>query len=358
MIQSTRAVVRRLRVGVVPGWAIQHLTVGYGKLKSDLLSRFDAVAVRSPVPPLFVKGEWGSGKTHFLEYARGIAVARGLAVARVTLNGWSAALNHPQRLLPIIASDFTRGTHRGIRAVVSALMMSPDSGEELLTFAEREDAGDLSSSLRVLANRYSKADTLDLGSDPSWRLFYGSDLSWADYPYKRRQGLERIASITRMFRSLAQPGVVLLFDETETIDQLWNIRSRMGAYAVLNELAAMPGAFCVFGVTERFQAAIEADLARGVLEDETVSREAKAFLRSWHRGEMEIIVPPIVNSNSAINLANRIQDVYLQAYPNISGANRIASSCVEEWCANPSRNPRRLIRLLVHRFDAIRSVMV
>jgi hypothetical protein len=65
--------------------------------------------------------------------------------------------------------------------------------------------------------------------------------------------------------------------------------------------------------------------------------------------------PPAIDRNGAHELAHTITSLYQTGY-NHDGENGVRERCVDEWMRNPARNPRRLIRLLVHRLDVSRKL--
>lgn len=91
-------------------------------------------------------------------------------------------------------------------------------------------------------------------------IVLGADL--ASFDYKRTKTLERIAVLARLLRSIGGSGLVIVLDEAETIDQLWNRFSRTGAYETLGVFCGMEAAWTVFGVTERFHRRVNRDLER------------------------------------------------------------------------------------------------
>jgi hypothetical protein len=190
----------------------------------------------------------------------------------------------------------------------------------------------------------------------SWRILLGADLSWADYAYKRPVALARLSNILFMFRAVGLWGLVIALDELETIDQLFNIRSRISAYGVLGQLCRLTGAWCIYGITDRFHRTISADLNRGALKFEYTEDNAAWFLRSWHKEAFDMIVPPEVDLNGARILAIAVASVYREAYPDVGLNNLIVEPCITDWNENPNRNPRRLIRMLIERFDIDRRL--
>jgi hypothetical protein len=351
-----RAAIRRLRTGLVPYWELERLSVGYGKIKQVVNEGFDALQSGGSPDPLFIRGEWGTGKTHFLSFARGVAKSRDFPAARVDLNARSAALNYPQRFYSSIAETVSTSQHEGLRAVLGHLLNDAAARARVRTFADSGKAGDLYGPLHVLCSRYERGENLELMDDPAWGTLYGTDLSWADYSYKREQATARIGSLGRLFAAVGMDGLVVVFDEAETIDQLWNVRSRMSAYVVLGRLCQLDAVWPIFGITERFELTIENDLDSGALQYDFASESATWFLKTWQKGQFNILEPPSVDARNARALARAVAKLYESAYSDLRADDRLIDRCVEEWLKNPGRNPRRLIRVLIHRMDAGRQL--
>jgi hypothetical protein len=224
-------------------------------------------------------------------------------------------------------------------------------------FSRSSAAGDLAWPLWQLCGRYESEDLLDIGADPAWSLILGGDLVWADYPYKRNQAVARFGAVGRLISAAGLGGICIMFDEAETIDQLWNIRSRIAAYGVMGNLVRTKTLWCIFGITERFERTIANDLQGGILRIASMRPAAASFLRAWQEQEYAIVEPPRIDSRSAATLARYVAALYDEAYA-IGGCDGIVGTSLEDWSNNPSRNPRRLVRLLIHRLDVRRRLGV
>src|SRR5262249_44391785 len=153
---------------------------------------------------------------------------------------------------------------------------------KLLAFSMEKAAGDLRWALNSLASRHGREEIVAPEAEWAWAALLGSDLSWGDYPYQRAKALDRIDVLAAMMRQVGLAGPVVTLDEAETIDQLWNVRSRLVAYEVLGRLTTMPGVWCIVGITQRFARTIQGDLVRGLLDATETSQFARQFLRAWH----------------------------------------------------------------------------
>src|SRR2546421_3209624 len=116
---GSRAAVRRLRAGIVPFEDLERLSVGYTRVSALVAAKLAALSDGHAAPPLFVKGEWGSGKSHLLSFVTAAAYAKAVPVSSIDLNARSVALNYPQRLYPIIAENLSCGDGGvGLRSIV------------------------------------------------------------------------------------------------------------------------------------------------------------------------------------------------------------------------------------------------
>jgi P-loop Domain of unknown function (DUF2791) len=351
-----RAAIRRLRTGLVPNWELAHLSVGYGELKKLVDQSLTELEQKRKCAPLFARGEWGTGKTHFLSYVGTTAAGRWFASARVDLNARGVALSHPQRFLPIITNNLRAGDHVGLQDLVPRLIRSVELRERIYAFSETAEAGDVGWAMRTLCDEFQDCGAFGLANHTAWAILRGADLNWSDDASKREKALSRIAALARMCHAIGLKGLVLILDEAETIDQLWNIRSRLSAYHVLGRLFEMESLWCVLGSTFRFDRTIRSDIASDALVTPVMSPAATSFLQGWRREQYKSIEPPAINRPGAHELSQTITSLYQTAY-SCDGENGIRERCVDEWMQNPVRNPRRLIRLLVHRLDVSRKLV-
>jgi hypothetical protein len=245
----------------------------------------------------------------------------------------------------------------GLRQIITRYLTDEDGRAALERFAVAQP-GDIARAILWLCREYESDDQslgLSTGEHPAWTILLGGDLAWASYGYKRVQALRRLADLAVLFRSVGSSGLILIFDEVETIDQLWNVRSRMGAYTTLGELASMDHVWCIFAVTARFDAIIQRDLTGGILAQPGVTKEANGFLRSLYR-DVDLVAPPIVDKKSASELATRILDLYRQTHALRVSDGAGLSNVVDSWCRDPRSNPRTLIRAVIDRLDRLRPI--
>ena len=355
MTDLTRAAIRRLRAGVVPGWEFDRLTVGYDGTRKLVKICLSALDLSGETTPLLIRGEWGSGKTHLLSYIQAAANLERIASAKVDLNARNAALNYPQRFLPSLAENFEAYGFRGIKEFILYVIGQKRLRDLLAEHARKGQFGEFSSALADLCWRFDAKQEIDIGNHELWTLLYGMDLCWSDHPSKRDKAISRIGLIALFCRTIGLKGLVLMLDEAETIDQLWNIRSRISAYHVLGSLFQMESLWCVLGTTMRYDRTITTDIDNDILSYDLGSAEASEFLKRWKSNRYQRFEPPKIDSRLARTLASAVASLYEAAYGRLDRIETLIDSCLGEWSRNPSKNPRRLIRLLIHTFDLQRS---
>lgn len=352
MSAVSRAALRVLRAGSVPEEGIQHLTVGAQDLIAAINKSLTSLRRKTGPAPLFLNGEWGTGKTHSIRLVRALALQGGFATMEAVLNARTCPPNYPQRMLPFMSHSIAFGEERGIRSVIGSLLRDDKrAGVALATIGDKTQA-DISQAAITLHALASRGETALLGSSASWRILTGSDIAHSDYGYRRTNALRRLHWTTAFIRSLGAKGTVLLFDELETIDQLWNRRSRAGAYEALGGFLDAPQTWCVFGVTERFQRIVREDAHSDLYW--LASPQGRRFLSLWRQGEAELIAPPSIGDHEARTLATIVESMYRNVYPDTGDCTSDVHGVIGNWSRNAARNPRRLVRAIVDSCDRAR----
>ena len=355
MTGKERAAIRRLRAGIVPSWALERLSVSYDAVKRSIDTSLEHVLAQNQVPPLFVQGEWGVGKTHLLSYVQASARSLGVPCAFVSLDAHSYALNYPQRFYAAIAERITVERTVGLQAVLTHLLFEDRTRTALLEFANSLEAGDLYWPIVTLCEQSKHGEIALNEQEYAWNILLGLDVSWSTYPYKRRAALARLTALSKMFGAVGLGGLVLLFDEAETIDQLWNIRSRFTAYTTIGSLCQSPGLWCLFGITDRFNRTLDLDLERIEWTTYDLDGDAQWFLNHWKKRSFTLLQPPSVGRGFAPEVVQRVAALYKDAHScELDPA--LLQQAIHDWSKNPIRNPRRLIRGVIERLDQSRAL--
>lgn len=353
MNSLARAAVRTLRAGSVPDSGIEHLTVGAHDLINAISTSLSILERKKTPPPLYLNGEWGSGKTHSIRLVRALALRSGFATMGAVFNARTCPPNHPQRLMPFMAHNIALGEELGIRSVIGSLLRDERTADLALAVIGDRSQTDIAQAASTLRALLSRGETALVGTSAAWRVFTGTDIAHSDYGYRRTKALLRLHWTTAFVRAAGAKGTVLLFDELETIDQLWNRRSRATAYEALGGFVDAPSTWCVFGITERFLRIVREDARSDIYWK--VSPEGRRFLKIWREGEEELVAPPKVADEEALELATAVERMYRDAYPEIGDCSSAIRSALSDWSRNAARNPRRLVRAIVDVCDLARA---
>lgn len=344
-----RAAIRRLRRGIVPASHVLSLSVGADSNMAVISCELDRLA-SGQGRACFIQGEWGAGKTHLLAVVRCLATKKGYAVAYLNLNGNSAALNQPQRFYHLIATRLqVPNVAPGLNALLQHWQSNPRLLARLQTWAlANANRMELASAFVDVLAHFSLAK--------SWTVLTGADLAAADYGYKRDKALHRMSHLGDCLNAMGYGGLVLALDEAEMLEQLWNYRSRVGAYSTLGYLVGMRSVLPVFAVTERFERQIQQDvISKAVMRDSCLTIPASQFLTKWRHGVFPRVSPTALTPQLAEVLVNRVVDLYGRTYGRPNG-DLDTLGLLKTWSASPTRNPRNLIRRTLHALDMGREM--
>ena len=336
-ILSARRAIRSLRVGVVPSSHVIPLSVGISSVQKKLDSQIGRIGNNSH-NPIVIRGEWGSGKSNLLCFMREYGLENKMAVAYLNLNGRSAAVNHPQRYYHRIMTDmrFPNSDAKGIINLLRSMKDSTFKGEALKKIANYKSRNsEIATALRLYFEGHE---------DYAIQILLGSDLYWASYDYKKRKALERLNDMGEFLQCLGYSGLMIQFDELESIDQLPSITSRRSAYTYLYYIINLKHVLPVFASTEKLNRVLKLDLESNRLHYMSAKRVVQQFLN------IDALEPPEINLSRGRVLAERIERLYRGVY-KVAHSTKIQTEVVERWSRMAYNNPRRLIRNVVNHLD-------
>ncbi|MHB0936894.1 MAG: BREX system ATP-binding domain-containing protein [Armatimonadota bacterium] len=275
-IVDRRRAIEALRAGVPNRDVVRMLPPE----QRDIDERFQALLTATEIgwedgrqqAGLLLEGDFGTGKSHWLEYFRHLALESHFVVSTVVLN--------KETPLHDLAKIF--------RSCVESAVIPGKVGPALEEIAHAY-ALDNGASFQQLAEWVQQAPGLDprfaatlylFARDPSEFIREKVIAEWTGYPIRvsdlraalRELGehqhypvaapvrgaiLQRFAFLTRFFRAAGYTGWVVLFDETEMISK-YSVRQRGKAYAHLAQLlglvkgVATPGLATVFTITKDY----------------------------------------------------------------------------------------------------------
>lgn len=336
---ADRRAIRSLRVGVVPSTHVLRLSVGLDAARDRIDGELNKYREGKQATCL-IQGEWGTGKSNLLSYIREYAAARNYAVAYINLNGYSTPINHPQRFYHKIAADL-RVPGTTDRGLAFLLDMSQHTSVRMaaMNWAERGRAR--SEFCEALCLYYSG------DREKGLHILLGNDLSWADYQYKKEKALSRINDLGLFLKNIGVAGLIVQFDELETIEQLWNVSSRKGAYKIFSMIAGMKYVWSLFAATEKFNMRLKDDYEKLQIRDPAI----ESFYMAYRR--LPVLEAPLVDRRLAWTLLQRIEELYCKAY--VLDSRPTLNEVLNRWVSMANNNPRRLIRHAIDHLDCCRA---
>jgi hypothetical protein len=227
---QARRMIEAFRLGIVPHQDVEQFTFGREKQVEIVDAALGALG-KGRGDVFMVEGEYGTGKTHILEYVHHRALAAGMVTSIVQFDPREVTPHRPKRVY---------------REIVHNLRYIKDGREhgfrDLLLQAVDLDLGD-HVFLGPVLGKLKHFDRGHLGSEVFWQWIEGE--STKEYatemqsPYRVRGG-QRIpalydfstaadlycnilSGLSWIARQLGMKGFVLLIDEAETVTHLWDI---------------------------------------------------------------------------------------------------------------------------------------
>lgn len=234
-IQARRAF-RQLKRGVCPDENIRLFTVGLGEELGRISDLIELVrSGQASCESCFLEAPYGGGKSHLLKAVECLALEAGFGVAQVTHDHYDRAFNHPPRYIHYIYENLCIPglSVRGLGNMIPILLRSPKR-RELLNWAETggvrcEIGHHIRHMARIgtIADSYAHKHAIDCRD-----IRHRSGTAY--YPLL----FERLQTLADICRALSLSGLVVLFDEVESVATLLpNVRSRMRSYDILGTLS-------------------------------------------------------------------------------------------------------------------------
>ncbi len=354
--------VHRLRSGLPPIGHLSELTIGSDRLRSALLSFLDKRARW-----MVVAGNYGEGKSHSLALLSELARAEGYATCQLSADGALAALNHPQRFLPVLLATLEAPgrVSRGYGNLLFEFLSDDKSRQQVREIVRRQiirhltraDAEHLARALAD-ANVRNRPDSFALAADQIALHLSGESIQHRSATEGTRIFAYSLLKIAlEILVASGSKGLVVLIDETESIiTKLPSIRSRLGAYRVLSALCESPEL-----VHCKVALAATPDALRQFAEEiptminelgSTPGERVQVWARTLRDG------PPMLSCRALGlgqrgELLNAVQRIYSQAY---EGAFRIGGlvAGADVPLASADIPTRTLVRSAIDRLDADR----
>ncbi len=227
---QARRMIEAFRLGIVPHQDVESFTFGREQQVQTIEAALRELA-RGKGDVYMAEGEYGTGKTHLLEYLHHRALARGMAASLVQFDPLEVTPHRPKRVYRELVHNLryiSEDREHGFR--------------DLLLKATELDMSDHVFFGPVLA-KLRRIDRAHIQSEVLWQWIEGE--STKEYatelksPYRVKGGqripalydfstaadfyCNIISGISWMCRQLGMKGLVLLIDEAETVTRLWDV---------------------------------------------------------------------------------------------------------------------------------------
>ena len=274
-----RRAVEVLRSGVPNRDAVREFGSTQEEIERGFRERLElARAGRSPGGVL-VGGDFGSGKSHLLEYLQHVAVEEGFVASKVVISK-ETPLHDPVKVFRAAAENaVVPGRHgSALTEIASSLDFSSEGYARFYRFADSAEAGlnerfpaslylfeNLRSADREFADRivrFWSGDPIGVGELKKKLRETGEAATWALSKIGARDlALQRFRFASQLIRAAGYAGWALLFDEVELIGR-YSLLQRGKSYGELArwtaafELEPIEGLTSVLAITDDFAAAV------------------------------------------------------------------------------------------------------
>ncbi len=327
---TCRQILRYLKRGAFPPFGIDRLTVGR-EVEISLLQAGLSRAQQGSSTHLFLEGDYGHGKSHMLRYTEAMALAQGFAVTWIVLDGYARAMNHPARYLHSLFENMRVADlpFRGLGCLVDHWLKT-DRRDAILQWVDRQAPWELGYSV----NSLSHGASTEWYRDGHVARMEARDIQHRAGRSQHEIAYKRINGVTALCRAAGIQGVVYLFDELETVATLlWNVRSRMLSYEVLNTLTdgrRFSNSMFVFSATPEFGYRVHRDGYEASYYSDEYAAGAR-FVGKWTRDQLSRRTLHRIDARNNETLFKTLRDLHSTAY-SWTAASRVSDKLIHAFC--------------------------
>lgn len=353
---QAREALRYLKRGVCPHKNIRFFTVGLSnelKLMGDTLDSVRSGAIKGKSH--FLEAPYGYGKSHLLKVIESIALEKNFAVTQVTHDGYHRAFNHPPRYIHYLYENLSIPgmSTRGVTNLVYHFSRGAQRNN-LLDWSNKPNVRwGIGYHIRQIANNSDSADV------SYHRYFINSrDIQHRSGTYYYHLLYERIKTLVDLCRAVGLSGLVVLFDEVESIATLLpNILSRLRAYEILGKLSdpqEFPYCCFCFAVTPDFGRKIENwDYQYEYGYYKKYYADGCKFIEGWVEEKPNLLEITRISADDNCGLCNKLRNLHEHAY-SWSANNKISPAFVKAYIDEAERHSllqREIVRSFVNILD-------
>jgi len=361
---SSRRLLEAFRLGIVPHQDVEYFTFGRNYEIKQFQIALDALK-EGKGGVMVIEGEYGSGKSHLAEYLRHLALKQGFPTTYCELHIHETPPYRPKKVYHEIVYNL-----RYIKENCEY------SYRDLLRMAGGIEINDHCFFAPVL-KRIKEIEEEDLHAEVFWQWIEGE--STKEYatdplsPYRVRGGQKipalydfstaadfynyLLSGISYIVNNLGMGGLVLIIDEFEEINHIYeyNLRERGWAFlegliriSLNDETLKMINDTMLHNQVRPTPYAYKDThilllIAKTPGEDESLLRfiPNKIFLRKFSRGELEIIFDNLLR-------------VYKSAYPEFEIEDKLLGNLLNTALKKNQKELREFIKFTVEAFDWVR----
>lgn len=370
-----RRAIEALRSGVPNRDAVLALGSAQDEIERRFEERLEAVRSGRPGGGLLVGGDFGTGKSHLLEYLRHKALEDGFVASKVVISK-ETPLHDPVKLFQAAVAGAAVPGRRG--AALAEIAAAPRAFDPL---AYDEFARWVSSRASGLDERFAASLYLfeRLGDDPEFtdrivRFWSGDPISVTELKRRLKEvgegatwtfpsistrdlALQRFRFAARLMVAAGFAGWVVLFDEVELIGR-YSLLQRGRSYAEIARWVAgfetepLPALASVLAITDDFDDAVLYQKndrenvpnrlrARQNPADELTAVRAEAGMRIIERELVRLVPPDVGTLDAAYRELRRLHsEAYDWQPPDLPRRESLAS-----------RSMRERVRSWIHEWD-------
>ncbi len=330
---ASRRAVEALRAGVPSRAVVERLGTTHGDVEHAFSVALDALAQGEPTEPIVVTGNFGTGKSHLLEFTRYEAQKRGCVTSAVTV-GPETPLSRPGVVLEAISEAAEiRGMEGDLRRSLSAsLRTDSDRFADLRLWPRNNSLHDRFAALLHLYEEWQDdEDRQRILADLTGKTFPAGELKkrlreirqLAGYdlrkaPHKVTLPHPRILVQSQFYRACKCSGWVIFFDELERL-RSFNVKQRMLAYSEIAwwaQVARTPGSgiLPVFATTGALADTVRTDLGKGYGSgsDSAGASPVRSVIALLDGSSSFILSPPTPEQSA--ELQYKVRDLYREAF--------------------------------------------
>jgi hypothetical protein len=288
---EARSAIEALRAGVPNSLSVRALGCDQPRIEMEFNEQLDAAAAGNPVEGMLIKGDFGTGKSHCLEYLREIALDRKFAVSRVYVNK-ETPLHDPVKLFQGAADSVSLPSRTGpaFREIANQLVFNSEQFRDFERWANHTSSGvdpRFAASLLLFEKFSAEHDFRDhlirfwAGtklpvSDMRSRLRQLGESYIAAYLSQRDFAIQRFRFASRLMRAARYAGWVILIDEVELVGT-YSALQRAKSYVEIARLMKMAreAGMCMVPVL-----AITDDFTRAILEEKCDLEKIPELMRT------------------------------------------------------------------------------